>query len=499
MDFKPIDPEQLKLDYNNGNGLSIRCLARRHQTSPLTIKRKLEKAGVIILNSNDYINLHKRQHQTASAPNLDLTNELLQELWTKGLSIAAISRQTGTSEPRIRTLVKKLNLKPHQHQFTSPINYWWNNHQWLQEHFIDKQLSLNELAKITSSTPETIKKYLLKHGFKLRTLCESIIVWNNNPTTKEIRSAAAKKGYSKTKDKLNIGRARYLASLPQHPYYNKNWLESEYNQKGILQIAREQDVHPVTIRYWLIKFNLHDPARQSFWTEDMKEQARQRTILMWTKDYEKLAIRSETQKDKISKKLIEKFQDPTIRAKAIKAYEKSSSSRGVIGTYQSIKGQGLITFRSLLECGYAIFLDRHPAVISWEYETIRMPYQDGFTGRHRTYILDFKISYEDRIEYIEVKPPELQQPLTKYLYAENNWENWRFTTAVECLYAMQLFSNGYNQDRISFIHTWPNKQYYIAWAKSNTPIYKDGWELIKIIRFKKYYKLRYRNKTQCTK
>jgi hypothetical protein len=53
--------------------------------------------------------------------------------------------------------------------------------------------------------------------------------------------------------------------------------------------------------------------------------------------------------------------------------------------------------------------DQHPDVIQWASESVKIPYQDPFTGKKRTYIPDFLIIFRDingnkRGEILEVKP-----------------------------------------------------------------------------------------------
>jgi hypothetical protein len=104
--------------------------------------------------------------------------------------------------------------------------------------------------------------------------------------------------------------------------------------------------------------------------------------------------------------------------------------------------QGLrIRFRSILECGYAIYLDKNPQVKSWNYETSWIWYIDGFTGKERKYICDFKIEYVDgRIEHVEVKPLDLQYFSDKYLYAQYQLQGWRWITKEEIQISEDAFS-----------------------------------------------------------
>lgn len=90
-------------------------------------------------------------------------------------------------------------------------------------------------------------------------------------------------------------------------------------------------------------------------------------------------------------------------------------------------------FRSPLERAYAVFLDSSEDVTSWEYEKARLPYIDGFTGEHKTYVCDFRVKRGDVVEHVEIKPVERQYPLDKFLYAQNCLNNWRWITAEELI------------------------------------------------------------------
>ena len=68
-----------------------------------------------------------------------------------------------------------------------------------------------------------------------------------------------------------------------------------------------------------------------------------------------------------------------------------------------------ITYRSAWELTFMNVCDSHPNIVEWASESIKIPYQDPFTGKLRTYIPDFFIVYLDKngmkhAEIIEIKP-----------------------------------------------------------------------------------------------
>lgn len=69
-----------------------------------------------------------------------------------------------------------------------------------------------------------------------------------------------------------------------------------------------------------------------------------------------------------------------------------------------------ITYRSAWELTFMNLCDQHPYIIQWASESIKIPYQDPFTGKLRNYIPDFLILYvipstgAQHCELIEIKP-----------------------------------------------------------------------------------------------
>jgi hypothetical protein len=72
-------------------------------------------------------------------------------------------------------------------------------------------------------------------------------------------------------------------------------------------------------------------------------------------------------------------------------------------------GKGNIRYRSSWERQFMTFCDTNKAIVKWTSESIRIPYQDPFTGKVTTYVPDFLIQYVDKngilhTELIEIKP-----------------------------------------------------------------------------------------------
>lgn len=73
-----------------------------------------------------------------------------------------------------------------------------------------------------------------------------------------------------------------------------------------------------------------------------------------------------------------------------------------VGTYP-------IVFRSSWEHKVMVMFDTNPNIISWASESLKIPYQNPFTGKYTVYVPDFVVTYVDakgnqKAEIIEVKP-----------------------------------------------------------------------------------------------
>lgn len=86
----------------------------------------------------------------------------------------------------------------------------------------------------------------------------------------------------------------------------------------------------------------------------------------------------------------------------------------VQGTYtpahpEKYVGKHPIVFRSSWEFKVMQSFDMHPNITSWASESLKIPYQNPFTGKYTVYVPDFVVTYVDakgnqKAEIIEVKP-----------------------------------------------------------------------------------------------
>jgi hypothetical protein len=73
-----------------------------------------------------------------------------------------------------------------------------------------------------------------------------------------------------------------------------------------------------------------------------------------------------------------------------------------VGTYP-------IIYRSSWELAFMRMADKHPNIVSWASEPVKIPYYNPVRGKYTVYVPDFLIVYEDRNgkrhqEMIEIKP-----------------------------------------------------------------------------------------------
>ena len=74
-------------------------------------------------------------------------------------------------------------------------------------------------------------------------------------------------------------------------------------------------------------------------------------------------------------------------------------------------GKRPINFKSQWEHTFMMFCDNNPSMISWAYESVRIPYFNPVKQKQSIYVPDFLIFYKDKfgkehMEMIEIKPKE---------------------------------------------------------------------------------------------
>ena len=161
--------------------------------------------------------------------------------------------------------------------------------------------------------------------------------------------------------------------------------------------------------------------------------------------------------------------------------------------YKPVKAKDkVIKFRSILKCGFAIRLDIDNKVKYWEYRKSRVKYINSFTGNVKLYVCPFYVEYKDgTFENIEVTRE--QYPLDKYLYAENQMDNWRFATKKEMDESEDLFYGGINKRFVEFKNIPANQGLFLFMSKTEEINLPDYYDIIDINKAGEYYEILIKN------
>lgn len=341
-----------------------------------------------------------------------------------------------------------------------------HNEQWLRS-MHTSGLSQRDIAKAAGVAPITIRSQFKKFGIVARSISDGVSLKSVEITKKNVASWTSDKRRNFSHKMIDV-QSKRKAELSKSA--KQNW----------------QDNRAVIVT----------GIRKSSSRLEYKESQSRRSIVWWS---------SSQNRRKMSRIMIELWKGPEYRnrvisqtSKAIKALWRSQDYRkkygkrfigtGLTVKYKPIKNKQVITFKSRLECGYAILLDLNPLVKSWGYEDTTIQYVDD-NGSH-THIIDFTINYSDgRIEYIEVKPENLQSLTMKYSSAQIKLPNWRFIAPDEILKSYDVFNSGIRQTKVEIIVRWPrNHMQHMAWSATRTFIPESGWSIIKTKKFKAWFR-----------
>jgi len=185
VEFIPIDLDDLKKDYLNGE--SLRSLARKHNTSKLTIKRKLNKAGVDVLSSSEYIAKYNIQHANKSSNRYEYNDDNIIKLYHDGMSINQIINEFGVSEPSVRKLINNKRTIDKQYisnRFCSiyeKVKPEFINHSHLHDLYHNKKWSITDISNFYSYDEEVVRRAFIKYGIDRRNMAEaSLVNWEKN-------------------------------------------------------------------------------------------------------------------------------------------------------------------------------------------------------------------------------------------------------------------------------------------------------------------------------
>lgn len=201
---------------------------------------------------------------------------------------------------------------------------------------------------------------------------------------------------------------------------------------------------------------------------------------------------------------LKRFGIPIRPPKRYDQGQKSSHSHGVMTKYKPIKcSKKEVTFRSLLELSYAMLLEKNEQVSEWDYEVMWTYYLDGFTGKQRKYICDFRITFKNNIEFdgdreyeqkvvehVEVKPKSRQTFEDKYLYAQNTIPNWRFISDDEIAQCEEILKTT-DLSRITIpLIFQPKSKKYVVWSKEDKIILPPNHRVFEKRRRGQFYSFR---------
>ena len=335
----------------------------------------------------------------------------------------------------------------------------------IKELYLNNQ-SITEISEILNIPQATIYYHIKKTGI----------------------NRSAKDGLKIAKDKGKIYKTPQIIA-------NLDSFLKEYNTKSLTEIATEYGI----AKYRLSALLKENSIEQKSWNK----QNRQLQNIRFEENYPKLNDKKYLQErylelgsagrlaDEIGVSITavrNRFKKFDIKFKKDNSYKTGfHSSRGRSIKYKGDKSSKAKTFRSILECGFAMLLDQDPLVSSWEYEYIKYSYFDGFTGKQKIYICDFYIDREEKIEQVEVKPLDQQFPLDKYLYAKNCMPGWRWITKVEAIKSYELFKSGYKSNSIQFMNKLPKTKYYNWYSINPNEEFHEPWRIKMRSRFGEYY------------
>jgi hypothetical protein len=130
-------------------------------------------------------------------------------------------------------------------------------------------------------------------------------------------------------------------------------------------------------------------------------------------------------------------------------------------------------------------------------------YLDGFTGKQRKYICDFRVIFNNNIEFdgdreyeqkvvehVEVKPKSRQTFEDKYLYAQNTIPNWRFISDDEIAQCEEIL-NTTDLSRITIpLIFQPKSKKYVVWSKEDKIILPPNHRVFEKRRRGQFYSFR---------
>jgi len=303
----------------------------------------------------------------------------------------------------------------------------------------------------------------LKEFHKTHSLSECSKEFGCSESTikRKLRAAGVDTSIHNTKDFASLRNPKFNKTN----FLSKDFLIKEYiiNNKDTKVIANENNVHYSSVRKYVQLYKIK---------KDKKNQA----ISMKLKYFEKTG-----------------YWHPGSNPENFK---KAIGSRSRF-KYKSVKTNREYVFKSLHELCYAMLLDFDASVDNWDYKLITVPYIDRFTGKFRTYMIDFSVQSKNGDRWIEVKPNDKMIPLDKRLYASRQAKKagakFSGITDIERKAGFDLFKSGFNFDNVECAN---GKLKYgkclTMWFKNKTEILQSLDHYAYTTKVGRYYKCVYK-------
>ena len=209
-----INLDELKQKYLDG--MSLRQLALKYDTSTLTIKRKLLKLGLIIRKDQNTI-------PSKSGFRTEINETKFIELHSKGLSTRDLMKEFNiSSDLVIRRVYKRLGLNPNPTNISDKlaemyqVTRRWDTYENLYELYINQEKSMLELSSICHAGDQTVRVALQRFGIPLRTLQEANKIAANKSESKTQRSSTSKQLWQDEEYREKII-SKLIGSHPQMP------------------------------------------------------------------------------------------------------------------------------------------------------------------------------------------------------------------------------------------------------------------------------------------
>jgi len=184
MEFVPIALKDLADKYQNGS--SLRSLAKEFGTSKLTIKRKLQKAGIPVLSSKEFIQNNKEKHRRQSSNRYNYDQKIFDDYHKENKSINQIINFYDVSESKVRRIIGTTRIIDGNYiasrfaDIYNEVKPDWIDSDNLYNLYYNEKWSISDIAKHYGYDEESIRQAFIKYGIKRRSTSEATFLCNKN-------------------------------------------------------------------------------------------------------------------------------------------------------------------------------------------------------------------------------------------------------------------------------------------------------------------------------